>query len=618
MSDERKPVSAKLVMRIGCIGFIRSFAILALLGSVGMGFAQAPPSDPCAPYPRRPDDRKIWVQNLVNNHGYADFNEPPVVRPTNPAAPYELVVQYTVGKKIAGCAVELRSYNGDLVGATIHAKPGETLYIRLTNKLPSNVTNPHPQGSPGHDHSFSFNITNLHTHGLHTSPSGDSDNVFLEIYPEKYPGDPKGTQLYRIHIHDKHPAGTFWYHAHLHGSTGIQVSSGMAGALVVEGGQDANGGLDAVPEIQAAEQKVFVLQQIRFDQTGKIEDFEQAIPVRKWSRNITVNGLFVPTIRMRPGEVQRWRFVHAGVEDNIHLSLDGHQLHEIAADGLTLGRRVSWPAVDPSEDGTRSQVLGPGYRTDVLVKAAPLAAGQTSQVYFLRDQELPAALSLQAANSFLRIARSKRMFSASEVLEALTDVGNKPDQVIARIVVEGEPRDMPLPGSETLRDRVPSELTSIGDNELTDTAQAVRFDGVSNRSCTPDGDCSRVCQDDDPNPECKPRFTLNEHVFMPNDPPRVLKLGQASEWTLNGDGVFTHPFHIHVNPFEVEREEPGPDGKMRRAKVWKDTISLRGGGNPRPIIIRSRYRTFEGDFVIHCHILGHEDMGMMQRVRISQ
>jgi hypothetical protein len=177
---------------------------------------------------------------------------------------------------------------------------------------------------------------------------------------------------------------------------------------------------------------------------------------------------------------------------------------------------------------------------------------------------------------------------------------------------------MPLPGNDALRDRVPSDLTPIEPRELTDVPQAVRFDGMSVRSCTADGDCSKVCGDDDPNPECRPRFTLNEHVFIPNDPPRVLKLGQASEWTITGDGAFTHPFHIHVNPFEVEREEPGPDGKMRRAKVWKDTISLRGSGDLRPIIIRSRYRTFEGDFVIHCHILGHEDMGMMQRVRVSQ
>jgi FtsP/CotA-like multicopper oxidase with cupredoxin domain len=111
---------------------------------------------------------------------------------------------------------------------------------------------------------------------------------------------------------------------------------------------------------------------------------------------------------------------------------------------------------------------------------------------------------------------------------------------------------------------------------------------------------------------------LNERIFMDGDPPRMLKLGQAAEWTLTGDGAFAHPFHIHVNPFEVLRQEPGADGKLTWAKVWKDTINLPSAGNPRPVVLRSRYKTFEGDFVIYCHILGHEDMGMMQRVRISK
>jgi FtsP/CotA-like multicopper oxidase with cupredoxin domain len=98
----------------------------------------------------------------------------------------------------------------------------------------------------------------------------------------------------------------------------------------------------------------------------------------------------------------------------------------------------------------------------------------------------------------------------------------------------------------------------------------------------------------------------------------MLKLGQASEWMLTGDGIFAHPFHVHVNPFEVERSEPGPDGRMIRAKVWKDTILVTVGPGGPPTILRSRYRDFEGEFVIHCHILGHEDMGMMERVRISK
>jgi FtsP/CotA-like multicopper oxidase with cupredoxin domain len=98
--------------------------------------------------------------------------------------------------------------------------------------------------------------------------------------------------------------------------------------------------------------------------------------------------------------------------------------------------------------------------------------------------------------------------------------------------------------------------------------------------------------------------------------PRTLKLGTASQWMLKGEGGYPHPFHIHVNPFEVERREPGADGQMTAVKVWKDTINVPADGSP--IVVWSRYLRFEGEFVLHCHILGHEDMGMMQRIRISK
>src|SRR5262249_47264204 len=78
-----------------------------------------------------------------------------------------------------------------------------------------------------------FNTTNLHTHGLHVSPNGNSDNIFLAVDPLV-----KKQVTYKFAIPADHPAGTFWYHSHKHGSVGYQLASGMAGALIVEGGQD--------------------------------------------------------------------------------------------------------------------------------------------------------------------------------------------------------------------------------------------------------------------------------------------------------------------------------------------------------------------------------------------
>jgi hypothetical protein len=129
--------------------------------------------------------------------------------------------------------VSLRSYGGCKSGPVIDVLPGNTLRIDLKNQLsasdPSCLTNP-PSGldlnqAPAIGCS---NTINLHTHGMHVSPSGNSDNVLLDIAPQtEFP--------YEINIPSNHPAGTFWYHAHRHGSTAVQVASGASGVLLVHG-----------------------------------------------------------------------------------------------------------------------------------------------------------------------------------------------------------------------------------------------------------------------------------------------------------------------------------------------------------------------------------------------
>jgi FtsP/CotA-like multicopper oxidase with cupredoxin domain len=103
--------------------------------------------------------------------------------------------------------VRLRSYNGQVTGPTLRFKPGESVRILLANEL---ARNPDPMPS-NHNIPHHFNTTNLHTHGLHISPSNSSDNVLLKIEPgERF--------QYRFDIPDDQP-GTFWYHAHVHGSS---------------------------------------------------------------------------------------------------------------------------------------------------------------------------------------------------------------------------------------------------------------------------------------------------------------------------------------------------------------------------------------------------------------
>ncbi len=449
------------------------------------------------------------------------------------------------GNRIGDDPVYLRSYNGHLVGPTLRVTPGDSMKILLINTLP-------PETDTGeHNQLHGFNTTNLHTHGLHVSPAGNSDNVLLEIGP----GQSKELQ---IDIPADHPAGTFWYHAHKHGSVAAQVGSGMTGAIIVEGGQDQ------ISEIAAARERVFVLQQIPYYNKNLPEGVIELryagdlFGPNDWDalgRYTTVNGVTLPVIRMRPGEVERWRLVNSAFRERIDLKVekdDGSSvltLHEIAVDGLPLGKVVPRNLVE----------LWPGYRSDVLIKA-PDQPGE----YLLVDERVAAGGGLN---------------------------GQPEDRkYIGRLIIEGTPNPQTLPRSQDLTS---FRLPSVRDDELTGS-QTVTY-GINVPPL---------------------RFEIDGRSFDPTHV-RSLKLGAVEEWTarsVNNVGAVDHPFHIHVNPFEVVSIKDAQNNELLDEPVWRDTVILRAN---QTVTFRTRYQRFTGDFVQHCHILDHEDQGMMELVRIT-
>ena len=480
----------------------------------------------------------------------APFRAPDEIRSRDGELHATLVVDYA-HNQIGDDAVRLRSYNGDLVGPTLRAHPGDTLYITIRNQLPAE-----PGNGLEHNGHHGWNTTNLHTHGLHVSPSGNSDNVLLQIEPGE-------SQEYEIEVPEDHPAGTFWYHAHKHGSVSSQVSSGMAGALIIEGG------MDEVPEIAAARERTMVLQQIPYWNEGLSEGVIELPYVDRmfgpgaWDRlgrYTTVNGVQLPVIDMRPGEVQRWRLVNSGFREVLNLKLARAEgtlgpeeltLHEIAVDGLSLGRVEAKPIIE----------IWPGNRSDVLVRAPEIEAGE----YYVVDERTEAADSLNGLP--------------------------EPRKYVARVVIGGALLPMSLPASAALSS---FRLPSIDPSEITGTQTAVYGINFVGGALT---------------------FGIDGRAHDPANV-RVLRLGDVEEWTLtssNNVGQVHHPFHIHVNPFEVVSMKDSSGVERLEAPVWRDTIVVRGDWTVK---FRTRYRRFTGRFVQHCHILDHEDMGMMELVEI--
>ena len=372
------------------------------------------------------------------------LNQSPPPKPAEPTRPgeiyYDLSIKYTdeflfdpsscEGHDRIICSdqkVHLRSYvdasrKADtrlpFVAPTINAKPGDTVRITLHNELPDDPSCNNPGGDPDTPHCK--NGTNLHSHGLWVSPTGNSDNVLLSI-------NPKVSFQYEYNIPADHPAGTFWYHPHRHGSTALQVGSGMAGALIIHGDRKptgtgtgtgaANGDLDTL--LAAFPDRVLLFQQIQYacvdkdgklkrdsegniiwtcqpGETGVVESYDQFGPP-SWAKSgrwTSINGIVLPTIggveagrveagKVEAGKVERLRLIHAGVRDTIKVQFrkrtapapatnltrakvpeylkgtcDGEIVpyQVVAADGLTMERTMT----------TKAVTLQPGYRFDIL------------------------------------------------------------------------------------------------------------------------------------------------------------------------------------------------------------------------------------------------------------
>jgi FtsP/CotA-like multicopper oxidase with cupredoxin domain len=228
---------------------------------------------------------------------------------------------------LAGRRAMLYSYNGSVPGPRLEIRSGEHLRIRFTNRLPE--------------------LTNLHLHGLHVSPTGNADNVFLEIPPGE-------SQIYEFSIPRDHRGGTYWYHPHVHHLIARQVWAGLAGLLIVRGE------LDDIPEIRDANEEFLVLKDFGLDANGSLltPDPTPRIMQGREGNLVLVNAELNPTFRIPKDGLLRLRFLNGSVARYYRLQLEDHPMYLIATDGGPIG--------EPFE--TRELLLAPGERAEVLVR----------------------------------------------------------------------------------------------------------------------------------------------------------------------------------------------------------------------------------------------------------
>jgi FtsP/CotA-like multicopper oxidase with cupredoxin domain len=433
--------------------------------------------------------------------GQVAFREPPSLSSHAGVLPVTLTAQRS-SIRIGGHQAVAEVYDGSYAAPTLRVRPGDVIRLRLVNELDQ--------------------PTNLHTHGLHVSPAGNSDNVFFTVAPGQ-------SQEFEFRIPANHPSGLFWYHPHIHGFSNEQVRNGMSGALIVEGL------LDSFPALHGIKERVLLLKDIQLD-NGKVA-----------SRGIgdhtirTVNGLVNPILELHPGETELWRIGNVGANLYYRLRLDGHRLYQVARDGNRLARVV------PADE----ILVPPGGRIEVLVQ--PHRRG----TYALRT------LAMNTGPS-----------------------GNQyPGAELATMLVKGEaltPRTLPdvLLPVDDLRGKVTGARTIV----------------------LSEGEVSG-----------KDVFYVNGKPFDPNRVDTRVRLGAVEAWTIKNESDELHDFHIHQGGFQLVEV----NGVPQPLDGYYDTVNVPMRGEIK-IIIPFTDSTDVGKFVYHCHLLSHEDKGMMATIEVTR
>ena len=422
--------------------------------------------------------------------------------------------------------------------------------------------------------------------------------------------------------------GTHWYHAHKHGSTALNVANGMTGALVIEGQYDTDLRAFYGPGFR---DQVLMIQQL------SSTPFPVLNPARKGrdpsSRPIlSVNGRVNPVVRMRPGEVQQWRLINGSFRDAVQLvnftPANGVAWRQIAQDGV----QFAFENYESLGGVNNPLNLAPANRADLLVKA-PAAPGKY-ELIVQPNEGLP--------NGDPTLPKSPQVTLLTVDVEgpAITPAQ---DFILVK-------KDFPVP-PKFLHDIPASE--ALVHRTLTFGAAHNQIDGKSF-----DGDSYS----------------------------QIMALNTVEEWKVeNQANDKAHPFHIHVNPFQVTEvfqpnatdtnttdptkpcyvnplnpetwkpcsAIPGPfvwwdtfaipmartfdvtatctrDGKTEPAlcppaiRPYVDTCPPPQTGAPKACTLtipgyfrmRTRFADFTGSYVVHCHILIHEDRGMMQLVEV--
>jgi FtsP/CotA-like multicopper oxidase with cupredoxin domain len=514
------------------------------------------------------------------------------------------------------------------VAPNLRVHPGDTVILNLKNEasLPAETSHSsmnhamtsHPQigaantvaADPCSGHTMNATSTNLHFHGLVIPPVCHQDET---LKTSIQPSDP--TFEYRFQIPKDTPPGLYWYHPHPHGFSKSQVLGGASGALIVEGVENANPLVAGLPE------RILVIRDQDLVNPNaepvKTDSMPAPIVLRdaegdaintgtgtgKPAKDLSLNFVPVPfpnyvpaLIAMRPGERQFWRVLNASAITYLDLQLlvEGKPqlLGVISMDGIPLnesgdtGHNIVWKS---------HLALPPAGRIEFILKAPP--NGEQASFVTRTVDTGPAG-----ENDPTRpLATIKISSNASETR--------------SRVPLISTPR-APDPGPETLVASIAAPSVPAPNPKWLGNVAPIRERKLyfSEESENPN----------DANSPTKFYVTVEGQKpvqFDPNaaSPNLIVHQGDVEDWIIENRTQELHAFHIHqVHFLLTEWNGIAVDEPFLRDTV---NVSYWDGHSPQFPSVRLRMDFRDpriiGTFVFHCHLLEHEDGGMMGTIRVD-
>ncbi|MEI7855452.1 MAG: multicopper oxidase domain-containing protein [Planctomycetota bacterium] len=457
---------------------------------------------------------------------------------------------------------------------TLKVNRGDTLRVTLLNDLEGQAfealqipaTQVYVDGVVTQPPNLTEMPLNNHTHGLHISPNYSSDNVLLTM--------PAGQGfVYEYKIDQAQPDGLYWIHPHNHMYSTEQVARGLSYMLIVGTPDSSISQLAALPERTMALQAQQVVAASGSTPQSLQGGGNQA------GNQLTINGLVNPVITARPNQTEVWNIANmtSGLTSQFTLknttSNTFQDIVVVAQDGIAYNNPVIITAAQQA--GGTFLVLGTGGRYSILV-TAPAVAGQSVR------------LQMNSQNN----AAINNLYNVT-----MTSSG-----------APVTPLSPPITTSTT--------LTTTG------------YQAFVNLSTATVDENRTVTFLIDPNPQgngLNSQFQINGEVF-PNPQISQPRLNDVEEWTLINNSKVPHPFHYHVNDIQVMSMFVPSNTKnaglvtVTTPQQWYQDVVLVPAAQvdsngtviaPGRVVIRIKNLDFTGSFVYHCHILAHEDRGMM-------